>query len=173
MSIPLSCFTQIRSYILRRAPRTWTNGVKYEQVTYYPRHKDHKDPPIKPTKLLMVQRVEKFKGNPYWDKNILIQLKLDKVASDIAIVKNTPEMCTLLWKIKHLIKVTPINMPDKLPNDESVQTWLHENGDLLMAPRVDPDREKATIEFINNPKRLDRKTLKEELRYRWLNPYDL
>ncbi|KAG8034343.1 hypothetical protein G9C98_007419 [Cotesia typhae] len=98
---------------------------------------------------------------------------LYKVASDIAIVKNTPEVCTLLWKIKHLIKVTPINMPDKLPDDDSVQTWLHENGDLLLAPRVDPAREKATMEFINNPKRLDRKTLKDELRYRWLNPYDL
>lgn len=38
MSIPLNCYTQIRNYFLRRAPWTWkTEGVKYEQVTYYPR----------------------------------------------------------------------------------------------------------------------------------------
>lgn len=47
------------------------------------RHKDHKDPPIKPTKLLMVQRVKPYKGNPYWDKSVLRKLHLDKVVNNL------------------------------------------------------------------------------------------
>ncbi|KAF7997742.1 hypothetical protein HCN44_009140 [Aphidius gifuensis] len=168
------CLIQTRNYADRRIPKAWKKDVKrYESVNYYPRFPDHEDPPIEPTKLLVVRRCKPYKGNPWWDKQVLDAFKLKDSQGEIAIVKNTPEICSLLWQIKHLIEITPLRAPDKLPEKDGPQsTWLHENGDLLIAPRVDPIREKATIDFINNPKHLDTETLQHELRMRWLNPYD-
>lgn len=38
---------------------------------FYSSTKNHVDPPIVPSKVLMVHRVKPFKGNPYWEKDIL------------------------------------------------------------------------------------------------------
>lgn len=35
----------------------------------------------------------------------------------MAIVKNNPENNAMLWKVKHMIKVTPIHLPPDLPDD--------------------------------------------------------
>lgn len=85
-------------------------------------------------------------------------------------MKNTPAVCLDLWKIKHLIKITPIEMPDKLPDIDTISTYLHENGTLLVFPKLDEKRLKATEEFMNNPKKMDPDTLVEKLRLEWLNP---
>lgn len=90
------------------------------------------------------------------------------------IVKNTPEICALLWQVKHLVKVTPIDLPDHLPEDiDSISTYLHECGKLYVFPKIDEKRYKATVDFQNDPKRLDIDTIKEHLRLRWLNGGDL
>ncbi|XP_015114114.1 uncharacterized protein LOC107039154 [Diachasma alloeum] len=182
MSRPLHSFIQIRNYVAKKIPKFWSKDKQvYGNVSYYPRHPDHVDPPITPTKLLVVQRVKPYVGNPYWHKQILDAFKLNEKyskcdrtkKSEMIVVKNTPEVCAQLWKIKHLIRVTPLNQPNKLPEDDDVHaTWLMENGDLLLTPRVDPAREQATLDHMKNPKRLDRETLSYELRMRWLNPWD-
>ncbi|XP_014204487.1 39S ribosomal protein L30, mitochondrial [Copidosoma floridanum] len=166
-------FNQIRTKVYRSTPKVWkeNDGVKYGLVTYFPRHKNEVDPPITPTKLLLVERVEKVKGNPYWHKKILAQMHLDveNRKKQTTVVKNTPEICAMLWQIKHLIKVTPIQLPENLPdNEDSVSTYLHENGKLMVFPKIDEKRYKATEDFINNPKKLDKETIKEQLRREWL-----
>ena len=92
----------------------------------------------------------------------------------IAIVKNTPEVCGLLWQIKHLIKITPIKLPEKLPQDllTNKDTYLHENGTLMVFPRADKNRFEATEQFQNNVKKFDTTTMKKYLRYKWLNPME-
>ncbi|KAJ8680403.1 hypothetical protein QAD02_016190 [Eretmocerus hayati] len=169
-------FNQIRHYKHNSTPKFWKEqGVKYGLVTYYPRHPDHQDPPIKPTKLLLIERVKPFKGNPHWEKKILRDFGLDseKKKRHTTVVKNTPEICLVLWKIKHLIKVTPIQMPDKLPDDiNSISTYLHDSGKLMIFPKIDEKRYKASEDFRNNPKRLDGDTLQEKLRLAWLNPME-
>lgn len=40
------------------------------------------DPPIVPTKVLMVHRVKPFKGNPWWEKDILENLGFEKGVRD-------------------------------------------------------------------------------------------
>ncbi|KAL7303698.1 hypothetical protein TKK_0003838 [Trichogramma kaykai] len=173
---PLQCLVnQVRTYKHNSTPKIWKeDGVKYGLVTYYPRHKNHVDPPITPTKLFLIERVKQYKGIPYWEKQILKNINLhgEKNTKHYAVVKNTPEMCSMLWKIKHLIKVTPLNAPDKLPEPESVSTYLHENGDLLIFPKVDKSRYEATIAFKNDPKRMDGETLAEVLRDKWVNPME-
>ncbi|XP_012266544.1 39S ribosomal protein L30, mitochondrial [Athalia rosae] len=148
-------------------------GVKYGLITYYPRTPDHVDPPIEPTKLLMIQRVKPFKGNPYWQKNVLTLLNLHERSSAIAIVKNTPEMNSMLWEVKHLIKVTPIKCPNGLPKDGDLNgTYLHENGTFMVTHKVaiDPSRIEATEKFTNDWRRLDKETVQRQLRLKWLNP---
>ncbi|XP_063972813.1 large ribosomal subunit protein uL30m [Diachasmimorpha longicaudata] len=182
MSLSLHSFIQIRNYAVRGTPKVWKEEKKvFAKVNYYPRHPDHADPPITPSKLLVVQRVKPYGGNPYWQKAILDSLKLNEKysrterskKSELIVVKNTPEICAMLWKVKHLIRVEPLRQPAKLPEDDDVYaTWLLENGDLVLTPRIDPAREQATLDHINNPKRLDRETLSYELRMRWLNPWD-
>lgn len=86
------------------------------------------------------------------------------------LVKNTPENCALLWRVKHLVRVVPIDMPDKLPDDiDSISTYLHESGKLMVFPKIDKARYEATEKFINNPKKLDTQTMREKLRLKWLN----
>ncbi|XP_012269976.1 39S ribosomal protein L30, mitochondrial [Orussus abietinus] len=161
-----------RAYATKAKNKPFTDGVKYDRITYYPRHADLKDPPIEPSKLFMVQRVKPFKGNPRWDKRILEIFGLHEKNNDITIVKNIPEVNALLWKIKHLIKITPIQFPNGLPKDENSKTcYLHENGDLIVTQKIDPKRIQATEEFQQNPKRLDRETVCRDLRLKWLNPF--
>lgn len=138
--------------------------------------------------------VKPFVGNPWWDKKTLetigfvnevakvvglkCKIMFDKfficlivlqkhVSDPIVIVKNTPEMCAKLWKVKHLIKIVPIKLPDKLPMDDLNGTYLHENGTFYVVPKVDPAREEAVIKFINDPKKLNRDLIQEKLRHKW------
>lgn len=86
------------------------------------------------------------------------------------IVKNTPDMCALLWKVKHLVKIVPIKLPDKLPTADDLNgTYLHENGIFYVIPKVDPAREEAVVEFVNNPKKLNRNVISEKLRLQWVS----
>lgn len=77
-------------------------------------------------------------------------------------------MCALLWKVKHLIKIVPIKLPDKLPTADDLNgTYLHENGTFYVTPKVDSAREEAVIEFINNRKKLNRQLIQDKLRLKW------
>ncbi|KAJ9576457.1 hypothetical protein L9F63_006670 [Diploptera punctata] len=126
-----------------------------------------KDPPYQPTKLLMIERVKPVYGNPYWEKKLLKHFKLDGQKREIAIVKNIPEVNNLLWRIKHLIKVTPITTPDGLPEEGDYNgTWLTEHGEFRVSPRlrVDPKRIEATEQFYEDKAKFDTETLKKYLR---------
>lgn len=81
-----------------------------------------------------------------------------------------PEMCQKLWKVKHLIKVTPITFPDGFPKD-CRSTYLKENGELLVKKELIPSEAdvKVANEFSHNPKRLDGETLRKDSRLKWLS----
>ncbi|KRT79492.1 hypothetical protein AMK59_6578 [Oryctes borbonicus] len=145
-------------------------GIQYPGFKYYPRDKDFKDPPYTPTKLFRVQRIKPVRGTPYWERNILKELKLDGKASDIAIIKNIPENNSRLWRIKHLIKITPITFPHGFPQDIN-GTFLKENGELIVKKTVEAtDTLLLEREKINKDvKRLDGDTLRRALRKKWLD----
>lgn len=94
---------------------------------------------------------------------------LQKHVNNPSILKNTPEICAMLWKVKHLVKIVPIELPDKLPTlDDLNGTYLHENGTFYIVPKVDPAREEALEKFVNDPKKLNRNIIQEKLRLKWL-----
>lgn len=79
----------------------------------------------------------------------------------------------MLWTIKHLVKITPIKCPDGLPEKVDLgKTYLHENGTFMTNPKtnVDTKRIKAVDEFVNDWKKMDKDTLRRQLRLKWDNP---
>lgn len=85
------------------------------------------------------------------------------------IVKNTPNICSKLWSVKHLVKIVPIKLPKNLPTEDDLNgTYLHENGTFSVIPKVDAARLEATKKFINDEKRLNRDLIQEKLRLQWL-----
>lgn len=84
-------------------------------------------------------------------------------------------MCARLWKVKHLIKITPIQTPDGLPETEEDYwcTHLDTEGVFRFSKRLQPDKKRleATEEFEKLAHRVDRNTAEENSRYKWLNPW--
>lgn len=79
-----------------------------------------------------------------------------------------------LWKVKHLIKITPIQTPDGLPIKEDYWgTYLDAQGVFRISKHLQPDVErlKATEEFEKLEKRVDKDAVEKNCRDKWLNPW--
>lgn len=90
------------------------------------------------------------------------------------VIKNTPENNVLLWKVKHLISVEPIVFPFGEPTDEDINyTRLKENGECIVHKKigVQPECLEATVKFIEDPKKLDKETLKRDALLKWVRNY--
>lgn len=109
-----------------------------------------------------------MKGLPYWEKDILQDLRLLGRSEEIVILKNIPEINRRLWRVKHLVEIVPITFPDGFPNDNR-GTYLKENGELVVKKELIPcenSLQKTEI-YRNNPKRLDGATLKRDSDLKW------
>merc|ERR1719383_790341 len=83
-----------------------------------------KIPEVPPSPVLMVSRVKKLYGEPYWIKDYCAQIGLgvDEKCGKMAFLPNTPSVGLLLFKIKHLVKITPVTFPNGMPDDFSPET---------------------------------------------------
>lgn len=94
--------------------------------------------------------------------------------SPVAVVKNIPEINSKLWKVKHLIKVTPITFPYGEPTKDDINyTVMKENGQCLVIKKLEPNPEqvKALEQFDNDNKKMDNVTLKRDSRLKWESPF--
>lgn len=88
----------------------------------------------------------------------------------IVILKNTEYICEDLWKVKHLVKITPVTFPNGEPTEEDIErTFLTPEGQMIVGDNVrpDPQRVQAQEKFKEDPLRLDGNTLKENSRHKW------
>ncbi|XP_028176940.1 39S ribosomal protein L30, mitochondrial [Ostrinia furnacalis] len=165
---PLSNFTRSKGY---RAP----GGIRYPGgIVYYPRQPDHKDPEYTPSKLFRVERIKSTKNFPWWQKKILADMKIHEEGK-VTIVKNIPENNMRLWKVKHLIKVTPITFPYGEPTKDDINyTILKENGQCIVMKTLEPAPKQieALEEFHTDEKKMDSDTIKRDSRYKWNNAYN-
>lgn len=79
-----------------------------------------------------------------------------------------------LWKVKHLIKITPIQTPDGLPEKGDYWgTYLDTEGIFRVSKQFRPDakRLEVTEEFEKLTKRVDTNTVESNCRSKWLNPW--
>ncbi|XP_046457018.1 uncharacterized protein LOC124204052 [Daphnia pulex] len=151
-------------------------GQKFIGFSFYPRFPGQQDPPYKPSEALMIERVKGLKGRPYWEKDVMTKIGLPMTVkhSNPVIVANTPSMCAMLWKVKHLIRVTPITFPQGLPEDgDTAGARLQQNGQLVFIPKLKSDAlQVATqVNFTDRPEHMDRETLKKQLRLEWIQPW--
>lgn len=92
----------------------------------------------------------------------------------VSVIKNTPENNALLWKVKHLVSVEPITFPYGEPTEEDItHTKLKENGECIVHKKIgiDEKRLEITDKFLNDPTRLDRRTLEREALLKWIRNY--
>lgn len=89
------------------------------------------------------------------------------------VIKNIPENNQRLWKIKHVIKITPITYPDGFPTKDDV-TRLEENGQLRIMKKIGTveTRLQLTEAFQKDVKKLDGDTLRRDSRKKWLNGWE-
>lgn len=168
-----------KQYKKMNAQANWEGGIKYKGFTYYPRPGEI-DPPCEPSKLFMVQRIADWKGTEYWCKKILFDFKLDKAfrKSKISIIKNTPDNNEKLWKIKHLVKITPIKFLNGEPQESDVfATYLNYKGELEIKKNIDGETTvKEVMEAKANPISLKKSDLRKQSlnvwQSGWKNPWD-
>ncbi len=102
-------------------------------------------------------------------------------------------MCAMLWKVKHLIRVTPITLPQVkslpsykeyrsvltlssqgFPEDgDTAGARLQQNGQLVFIPKLKSDALQAATQsnFTDRPNHMDGETLKKQLRLEWIKPW--
>nr|CAG4647453.1 EOG090X0EYV [Megafenestra aurita]SVE92693.1 EOG090X0EYV [Megafenestra aurita] len=149
-------------------------GQEFQGFTYFPRFPGQVDPEFEPPKVYMVQRIERMKFNPFWHKKLLKEFGIDRKSSDYAIVPNTPNNCARLWKVKHLVRITPISIPQGLPEDgDMAGARLQDNGELRFIPKLKHDMLVSVNQSrtAKQPDFLDHHTLKNRLRMNWLKPW--
>ena len=94
--------------------------------------------------------------------------------SDIAIIPNTPQYSALLFKVKHLIRITPITLPQGIPDASDLSgARLQENGQLVFVPQLKKDAEQAELQQIQETpsNHMDGETLRKHLRLNWIKPW--
>ena len=137
---------------------------------YLFRQEKEVDPEITPSKLFRVHRLKPLKGIPHWGRQILRELGLFGPGNNVTVVKNIPENNARLWKIKHLIKITPINFPNGEPTaDDLNYTYLKENGDCVVIKNIESLNQRLEAAEKKDKNELDIDTMKKESRLRWLN----
>jgi len=77
----------------------------------------------------------------------------------------------MLYKIKHLIEITPITLPDGLPDDPS-KAFLKENGELVVYNKLSThgDVELKDVEpdvWALRKRSIDTLTMKKRLNLNW------
>lgn len=88
----------------------------------------------------------------------------------VAIVKNIPEINSMLWKVKHLVKITPITFPYGEPTKDDIKyTVLRENGECLVVKKLEPQEMQieALDKFDADAKKMDSMTIKRDSRHKW------
>ncbi|KAG0693726.1 39S ribosomal protein L30, mitochondrial [Chionoecetes opilio] len=149
-------------------------GMQYFGFQYYPRHPGKEEPPCEPLPLHLVTRVKSLQNKPWWDREIMQKLGLTGKRNETSIVKNSPQSNALLWKVKHLVKVTPIRLPDdQLDNCDPRCCFLKEDGEFSVTPTVHV--EDAHLE--EDPKlvasKWDKEFVDRHTRKNWQYPWQL
>lgn len=132
------------------------------------------EPEVTPSKFFRVHRIKKVAGNPFWERRILREFGLME-RPNVNVVKNIPENNDRLWKIKHLIKVVPINFINGEPTaDDLNHTYLKENGDCVVIKSIDGlnKRIEAAENFKKDKTRIDNETLRKDDRKKWITGWD-
>lgn len=168
---PLDCPDGNKGQYPQKLP---DGGVQYFGFKYYPRFHDEVDPPYDPAPLHLVTKIKSLSGRPYWEKDIMRTIGLYERSSGVAVMKNNPENNSMLWKVKHLVKITPLRIPKDLPDDVDPRScFLKENGEFIYSPHLHVS-EAALKEDENIAKtKWPKKFIDDHTRKNWEYPWQI
>lgn len=113
---------------------------------FQPKPEDHEKyggDPQNPHKLHIVTRIRSTKRRPYWEKDTIKMLGLQKAHSP-QIHKNIPSVNAKLKVVKHLIRIQPLKLPQGLPTEETMSsTCLKSTGELVVQWHLKPVEQEA------------------------------
>ncbi|XP_047602192.1 39S ribosomal protein L30, mitochondrial isoform X2 [Lutra lutra] len=94
-------------------------------------HEKYGGDPQHPHKLHIVTRIKSTKRRPYWEKDTIKMLGLEK-AHTPQVHKNIPSVNAKLKVVKHLIRIKPLKLPQGLPTEEDMSNMcLKSTGELV------------------------------------------
>ncbi|XP_048202343.1 39S ribosomal protein L30, mitochondrial-like [Perognathus longimembris pacificus] len=95
-------------------------------------HEKYGGDPQHPHKLHIVTRIRSTQRRPYWEKDIIKMLGLQK-AHTPQVHKNIPSVNAKLKVVKHLIRIKHLKLPQRLPTEENMSnTCLKSTGELVV-----------------------------------------
>ncbi|XP_063809433.1 large ribosomal subunit protein uL30m isoform X1 [Pseudophryne corroboree] len=126
----------------------WTGWIRHKftksrvlQEAFQPKPEDHEKyggNPDQAHKLHIVTRIRSFVGRPYWEKEVIDELKLQKAHNPV-VHKNIPSVNRRLKVVKHLVRVQPLKLPYGLPTEEDMSdTYLNSLGQLVIRKKLQP-----------------------------------
>ncbi|KAL3056098.1 39S ribosomal protein L30, mitochondrial [Trematomus bernacchii] len=99
--------------------------------------------PEQPHKLHIVTRVKSTMRRPYWEKDLVKYLGLEKAHTPV-IHKNTPAVNNQLKFVKHLVRIEPLKTPYGLPTEQDMgDTYINTKGELIIHRLLQPADPKA------------------------------
>ncbi|XP_018418613.1 PREDICTED: 39S ribosomal protein L30, mitochondrial [Nanorana parkeri] len=126
----------------------WPGSVRHKftrsripEETFQPKPEDHEKyggDPQQPHKLHLITRVRSVIGRPYWEKDVVRRLGLEKAYKPV-IHKNIPAVNEQLKMIKHLVRYEGSLFSYGLPAEEEMSsTYLNSKGELVICKRLQP-----------------------------------
>ncbi|XP_061482862.1 large ribosomal subunit protein uL30m isoform X2 [Rhineura floridana] len=110
-------------------------------------HEKYGGDPQQPHKLHLVTRIRSGIRRPYWEKELLKSLGLEK-RYEARVHKNIPSVNKKLKVIKHLISIKPLKLPYGIPTEEEMSdTYINCAGELIIRHRLKA-LEKKTIDAL-------------------------
>ncbi|XP_037542481.1 39S ribosomal protein L30, mitochondrial [Nematolebias whitei] len=106
-------------------------------------HDKYGGDPEQPHKLHLVTRVRSVMRRPYWEKEMIKHLGLEK-AKKAVIHKNIPAVNSQLKFVKHLVRIQPLKTPYGLPEEQDMaDTYINSRGELIVHRLLQPADDKA------------------------------
>uniref|UniRef100_A0A3B3IIC7 Large ribosomal subunit protein uL30m n=2 Tax=Oryzias latipes TaxID=8090 RepID=A0A3B3IIC7_ORYLA len=101
-------------------------------------HDKYGGDPDQPHKLHIVTRVKSTMRRPYWEKEMVKHLGLQKAHVPV-IHKNTPAVNSQLKFVKHLVRIQPLQTPYGLPAEQDMaDAFLNSKGELIVRRLLQP-----------------------------------
>jgi len=94
-----------------------------------------------PPLVLLVERVVSESGEPWWIKEALEKLGLltGSYRGKRVAVPNMTHYTSLVYKVKHLVRVTPVSFPNGVPSEadfDPQMAKMTDNGEFVYHPKV-------------------------------------
>ncbi|XP_029937534.1 large ribosomal subunit protein uL30m [Myripristis murdjan] len=126
--------------------RSKVSKARIPKELFIERSKEHEKyggDPNQPHKLHIVTRVKGVVRRPYWEKEMVKHLGLEKAHVPV-IHKNTPSVNSQLKFVKHLVRIQPLKTPYGLPAEEDMaDTYINSKGELIVRRLLKPVDPKA------------------------------